>query len=357
MTISRDLTAITNLTFGGQGVDGTPFAGALKQLVTNHGVKLADIKRVSGKSSGAVAALMVALNYSIAEIEQFYMNFTVEPRPDREYCRFAHAGLEEKIIKIITDKYIHVDTTFSEMKEQGCKDLHIITTMAFKSNDSPTTKPHIFSSELSGDTRISDAVFAAASISGMYPMVRLGKTGPGKWEQSDTDYHHAAGGNISPEKTFDLVSPNRVTPNKETLGFITYYGVPNAEYKPIANNAELIFALLDGPQSHYDPDRTVLIDCTPFGVTTFAQNTAEKHQLLAAGTKAMENYSNPSPFQLNRGITRSPGTFFSSSSSSIPVSTTNHLTEESGPAENISGTNEEEAAAENNERNLKCRQM
>ncbi|MGI9214865.1 MAG: patatin-like phospholipase family protein, partial [Gammaproteobacteria bacterium] len=65
-----------NLVFEGGGVKGIAYVGALEHLTStplkegDKPIDLKEIKRVAGTSAGAIAALLVSLNYSVAEIRK-----------------------------------------------------------------------------------------------------------------------------------------------------------------------------------------------------------------------------------------------------------------------------------------------
>jgi len=65
-----------NLVFEGGGPKGIAYLGAVRVLHTNN--RLEQIRRVAGTSAGAITALLVALNFSIADLENILRTLSVE---------------------------------------------------------------------------------------------------------------------------------------------------------------------------------------------------------------------------------------------------------------------------------------
>lgn len=72
-----------NLVFEGGGIRGISYAGAIKALEENG--KLAGIERTAGSSVGALAALMVSLGYTAAEIDSLMVSLRLQSFNDGRY--------------------------------------------------------------------------------------------------------------------------------------------------------------------------------------------------------------------------------------------------------------------------------
>jgi NTE family protein len=320
--------AIRNLVFGGDGVDGTAYVGAIDALQDQLGGTLASIQRVAGTSAGSIVAMLVALNYTAEEIAAEYakINFAniVNPNIISEIVNiFQHESINDNvklraaIEKLITDKLGNANITFGELSARGYKDLHVVTTRLETQAGFQTIAPHFFSAIKTPHTKLADAILASSSIPLLFPQVFLAEASPGHWVISHKDdpaaYSHVDGGLVRDLalQAFDrleyLPGVDEKTAaennfyNAETLGFITY---PDNSKKPADDNyvqplprSEVSFfkALVQGVLGNKNVSpknlpRTVLINDHGILSTNFAINAEQKQSLILAGREAVMAY-------------------------------------------------------------------
>ncbi len=256
------MTKIYNLALGGTGLDGAAFVGALRQFNKSTNNNLKHIKRVVGSATGGILAMMIALGYTVDEMEKiFHEEFTMqklENKNKKSSTTYDGDKLETLIGRIIETKTHNLDFTFGDLDpKKGHKQLYIITMMVYMQNHIPKTSRHVFNQEHTAKTRIRDAVLATASIPGMYPIVFLDKREESFWEKGE-EYHHIPGGldTIPLEEFFDTKAfisqldekNNNATRrvNLETLCLITHDdSASSAKWKPIptSDSAKLLYAL------------------------------------------------------------------------------------------------------------------
>lgn len=162
-----------NLVFEGGGFKAVAYAGALEALNDRKIIK--DIKRIGGTSSGAIAGLLVGLNYDITEISSIMSNLNFNNFLDDnwgiirdtkrlitnfgwykgDFCR-------SWISDILYDKTGNPNATFNDIllqKEQnGFRDMYFIGT------NLSTGYSEIFSFEHTPRMCIADAVRISMSI-------------------------------------------------------------------------------------------------------------------------------------------------------------------------------------------------
>ena len=136
-----------NCVFGGGGVRGMCYIGALKALKEFN----IDINAIAGSSVGAVFAALYAVGYSEDEIKELFYDFNFNMFRDLDWLR-------EKIsLKVTKGKNKNKKITFNEI----AKDLSILTI------DINTNTPFIFSKRTTPDIEIAFAVRASASLPGL----------------------------------------------------------------------------------------------------------------------------------------------------------------------------------------------
>ncbi len=162
-----------NLVFEGGGVKGIAYIGALQKM-EQRGI-LTGIRRVGGTSAGAITAVLVALDYSLAEIDNILrtLNFKkfmddswgVVRDTDRLLNQFGwYKGdfFRDWIGEIIKAKTGNSESTFNDafnMKEaKGFRDLYVIGT------NLSTKFSEVFSYEHTPRICIADAVRISMSI-------------------------------------------------------------------------------------------------------------------------------------------------------------------------------------------------
>lgn len=162
-----------NCIFGGGGVRGMCYIGALKALKE---LKI-EINAIAGSSVGAVFAALLAAGYNEEEIKELFFDFNFNMFRDININIFntdisLSKGeifldwLREKIgKKILGDKY----TEDSKVRFKDIeKDLHILTL------DLTTNTPYIFSKENTPNEEIAFAVRTSACMPGLMKPINLG---------------------------------------------------------------------------------------------------------------------------------------------------------------------------------------
>lgn len=121
-----------NLVMEGGGVRGLAYAGAL-QILEERGI-LSDLENVGGSSAGAIAGLMVALNYSTAEIDSILQQLKIQEFNDgkflfgrirrikNQYGMYKGEKFEQWLAELIENKTGSENTTFSDLHEMHLKD-------------------------------------------------------------------------------------------------------------------------------------------------------------------------------------------------------------------------------------------
>jgi NTE family protein len=328
---------ISNLVFEGGGVGAIAYAGFLIKAEKTHGLPIKNIKRVAGVSSGAIAGLQVALNYSTAEIADEMKNtdfrkfadgangwlmnifrlLTTEGFYKQEY-------LYKYICKLIKAKTGNANLTFldlQDMKEEHhFKDLYIVATKLFTVENQPAAVPFIFSHEHTPHTRVADAIRASAALPIIFPPMRLSRQENGKYiPRSDGDIY-VDGGILEsyPIRIFDSLryldsgayghKENResIVYNPETLGLrlespLDIKILQKQKIFPKAHvissrlqYAEaLLYVLRRGQQEisfadSPDNKRTIIIDTFGITSTDFNLTDAQKQQLFASGEQSTD---------------------------------------------------------------------
>ncbi len=162
-----------NCIFGGGGVRGMCYIGALKAL---NELKI-EINSIAGSSVGAVFASLLAAGYNDEEIKELFFDFNFNMFRDININIFntdisLSKGeifldwLREKIgKKVLGDKYnVNSKVRFKDIE----KDLHILTL------DLKTNTPYIFSKDNTPDEEIAFAVRTSACMPGLMKPINLG---------------------------------------------------------------------------------------------------------------------------------------------------------------------------------------
>lgn len=158
-----------NLIFEGGGVKGIAYLGALEEL-NKRGI-MEDIKRVGGASAGAINAVLLALDYSHAEMQGILFGMTFRNFMDsdwgicRDTVRLIHKFgwykgdfFTEWIGDLIQKKAGNGKATFNDLRNMGFRDLYIIGT------NLSTGFAEVFSYEHTPRMRVVDAVRISMSI-------------------------------------------------------------------------------------------------------------------------------------------------------------------------------------------------
>ncbi|QHD65467.1 patatin-like phospholipase family protein [Neorickettsia findlayensis] len=167
-----------NLVFKGGGVKVLYSVGAMEAL-EERGV-LDSIERVAGVSSGAVLALLTAVDMSVAEIRDFFLKIPFAEEVDavclpeeterffEEYGRYTGEKLLAQLCNLLEKKCGTSSVTFAEMHDLGFMDLYVFAT------DVTNKKLVQYSWEDTPDYSVVDAVRASAS----YPFYFVPCRGP-----------------------------------------------------------------------------------------------------------------------------------------------------------------------------------
>jgi NTE family protein len=148
---------------------GIAYAGAVSELETAGMLK--GVKRFGGTSAGAITALLLALDYSAAEIEAvigstsfkkfndgqfFFVGGTVRLR--KHFGWYRGKRFEEWLATLVKNKTGNADITFAGLHEAGRKDLYVTGTCLNKQ------ELVVFSHETYPHMRLRDAVRISMSI-------------------------------------------------------------------------------------------------------------------------------------------------------------------------------------------------
>ncbi len=324
---------IRNLVLEGGGVEAIAYAGFLDTAVKERTLPLERIQRVAGVSSGAIAAVQIALNYTTEEM------LAVVRKTD--FSRFAEAGgiinelfhlfTEEGIYKeeflynyirdLIKAKTGDENVTFHDLQllkeKQLFKDLYVIATKLFMLNNQPVAQPVTFSHEHTPFARVIDAIRASASLPIVFPPMRLLKDKNDHYIINSNGDVYVDGGILEaypirlfddprylttiPTQTSSSMSPTVY--NQETLGLrlesltqLEILGEIGKRGERTINNTfqyaeALLYVLRRGQQEsafENNPDRlrTILIDTLSIASTQFDLTEQQKEELLASGTKS-----------------------------------------------------------------------
>lgn len=321
------------LVFGGGGAAGYAYAGVFEELERQAAFSQEDIKGVAGTSVGAIAALVVALNYTAKEASQLLTDLDLHKMADggwyysqlyrlfNNYGRYRGDELYNFIKKLIQAKIGNKPPeliTFADLHAFGFKDLVVVATKLYKINDVPTGKQKIFSFEKTPDTSVADAIRASAAAPTYFPRVRLKKIVKGKYVLASDGDMYEDGGVIN-NFAIDMFDKPK------------YLGLPDDGETTMINPFTLGFALLevediqdksrrgiktplqDGHPFQYviglfntlfnqinneklndekNRERTVQIDRKGVKLADFDMSATTKLALIASGRDAVRSYFN-----------------------------------------------------------------
>lgn len=315
-----------NLIFEGGGVKGIAYIGALNVL-EQKGI-LKEIKRVGGTSAGAIIALLLALDFSMAEIQNIVWNMDFKKFIDaswgvirntdrllNEYGWYKGNYFRNWIGELIKKKTGSTNTTFAELnKMNNSKDLFLIGT------NLSTGYAEIFSYQHSPDMTLVEGVRISMSIPLFFTAVRN--------EKNDVCVDGGVLENY-PIKLFDRKSyidnffrkteyyepfnrasrNNQYDPyvfNMETLGFRldssseikVFEKIEEPPAVPIDSFISfikrLIATMLDSQQNRHlhsdDWQRTIYIDTLGVRTTDFDMGDQHKTALVQSGRQYTEKY-------------------------------------------------------------------
>jgi len=316
-----------NLVFEGGGVKGIAYVGALQKL-EERGI-LADVVRVGGTSAGAITAILVGLNYSLAETERILRGLDFKMFMDDswgvvrdskrlldEFGWYKGDYFRDWIAGIIRDKTGNSEATFNDLKEKGFRDLYFVGT------NLSTKFSEVFSAEHTPRMVVADAVRISMSI----PMFFAAK-------RSFRGDVYVDGGVLDnyPVKLFDrqkYVETNSTTPvyyqqhnaslaaigvnvsnyvfNQETLGFRLDSAKEIAVFRDHAEPSQeeikeffdyakaFIGTVMDSQDSMHlhsdDWQRTIYVDSLGVKTTDFDLSDETKQKLVDSGVDGVEAY-------------------------------------------------------------------
>ncbi len=161
-----------NCVFGGGGIRGMAYIGAIKALEELN----VEIGAIAGSSVGAVFASFLAAGYNYNEIKELFFDFNINMFRDLNISFFTSdisiskgeiflEWLRKKIgEKFYAEEYTNQKVCFKDIK----KDLYILTV------DLNTNTPYIFSKENTPDEEIAFAVRASAGLPGLMKPINFG---------------------------------------------------------------------------------------------------------------------------------------------------------------------------------------
>lgn len=320
-----------NLVFEGGGVKGIAYVGALNVL-EERGV-LPNIERIGGTSAGAIAAVLVALNFTTEEIQDILWKMEFEKFMDSDtgllrnsyrilqsfgWCKGDY--FKNWMGKIIQQKTGSAKTSFKEL--EAMKEKKNFRSLYLMGTNLATSFPIIFSAdnEKKAAIPIVDAVrismsipffftapidksmgevFSDGGLLDNYPVKLFDrkKYAP-SGNYTETDYY---------KRTNErLPEPEQLAYNKETLGFrlatqeqisLLDDGVeprPQKISSVIDYTKAVIQALLAVQENSHlhkdDWDRTVYIDTLTVKTTDFNITNQNKRDLVDSGAKGTEAY-------------------------------------------------------------------
>ena len=312
--------SFSNLVFEGAGMRGLAYAGAVQELEDRN--IIGKVEKVAGTSAGAITALLVSLGYSAEELESIISNTDFEKFNDGEYIFVGGISRTNKnfgwykgdefidwLEKLIYTKTENSDITFSELYEQGFKDLYVTATCI-------NQQKLVFLSRLSyPHMKVKDAVRISMSIPLYFEAAFVDEHGSVFKEQNDAyslDIMVDGGiiGNypIHVFDTFSIDSLGRSTriPNPNTIGFRMdseeQIGMDNSS-KNLANikvegfedyiSALYILVIESLNRAHleeYDWKRTISISSMGIGPKVRAFSDDEKKSLILSGQRSTAKF-------------------------------------------------------------------
>ena len=287
---------VRNLVFEGGGVKGIAYGGALKML-KKYGF-LSHIEKVAGTSAGAITAVLLSIGYTVEELSKIISetNFNEFMDDDFLYLRDIYRLISEYGVykgdaftkwmgDLICAKTGNPDTTFDELKKEGCF-LDLYLTASNISKQKPMILSHIGTPYLP----IKLAARMSMSIPLFFKAVKY---------KNDI----IVDGGVTYNYPINLFDINRVF-NPETLGFrldtkeeITHNidnweNVPSGEINNIVEYSKyLIGFMMDMANKKHlsskDKIRTIFIDTLDVGTTDFDLTKSQIDSLLKSGEDAV----------------------------------------------------------------------
>lgn len=322
---------IKYLVFSGGGAAGYGHAGAIEQLNQEASFSFQKIEGVAGTSVGAIAALLVSLNYTPEQISIKLASIDLKKlgdggnMPQKIYRLFTQYGvykgdtLYQLIKEIIREKTGREDpenVSFEDLKTLGYKDLYIVATKIFKENNKPTGKEKIFSFDKTPKTSVATAILASTAAPGYFRRVRLKKIAKGKYIFDKQGDLFDDGGIVNnfPINIFD--KPKYIPCNDEhlnlevnphTLGLVLLRSdriedkTHHINKEPIDDKHPLEYAVgifntlmlkfeKDSLEKSENRKRTIQIDRLGISLGQFHIDEKTKQALIESGKQAVKDY-------------------------------------------------------------------
>lgn len=299
------MRTITNLAMRGGGVRGIAYAGAIQVLSDNN--MLDGIKRVSGTSAGSANALLLALNYTPAEVlkilsETKFSSFEDNKRNVRilfSYGIYKGQTLFDWTQSLVKNSPLGLTetSTFADLKAKGGRDLYVF---ACDLNMGTTVE---FSADKTPNVALAEAVRASMSIPIFFKAWKFTDDQP-------NDHVYVDGGvqYVFPISVFDgpRFNASGDTYNEETLGLFLDdtstpptdngldYGQPGLYVKSLFSSL-MAGQTVEFKRSPGDLARTVIIDDLGIPGTDFDLTDEQITNLVNSGKTAMQKYIDNPP--------------------------------------------------------------
>jgi len=338
---------ITNLVIGGGGIPGIAIAGVIDKLTQEHPNFLANIKRVHGVSVGAIAALLIALNFSAKDVIEMFSSINFKNLKDgawgtQWYRLFNYFGIYKgDALETLIEDFLSIkikkdldsfplelketiakkpikEITFADLKACGYKDLYVTVTEIYTLGGIQKTEKKCFSFENTPHTSVLLPLRASATAPTIFSPIYLKQSEKGEYVRDNTGHVFTDGGVADNFEInfFDGLPPYSLSKkmsqkkNYATLGICL--PLDNSEVSKQATNCKQPIASL----SHYaeamtncllhraekqkiidNEDRIIKIDRGDVNSTEFDITADKKNKLIQAGRDAAEKYLNTASTQ------------------------------------------------------------
>jgi predicted acylesterase/phospholipase RssA len=173
-------SGITHLVISGAFIYGMAIYGTIRELHSLGEIDLAKIRTFYATSSGGLVAVILALGYSFAELEEYLVNrpwnvafkVTIDILLGAVSNRglFCKDAFVEMLEPLLSGKDLDANTTMREFRAATGVDIHLFATDvdAFESID--------ISSDTCPDWTVVDAVYATCCVPGFFtPLIKNGR--------------------------------------------------------------------------------------------------------------------------------------------------------------------------------------
>ena len=249
---------------------------------------LDSVKSVAGTSAGSMVAILLSLRYSAKEIKEIisrsnFKNFKDHWNPLRirtKYGLYKGDYILSKIKKTIKNVTGNENITFSELSEQGYRDLKIFAT------DLNTTSVREFSNKNTPHVSVAESVRASISIPFFFSAWKFSNNNP-------NDHIYIDGGVVYnyPITAYDDLD--------KTLGFYIYNDqkqTSSLDYNELFQYLRSLYkAIMDSQDIDFNKEisekkSTVLIDDLGISSTDFNITPEQEEQLFHSGFESTLEY-------------------------------------------------------------------